>query len=207
MTTSTPRKRRMPRAERERQMLDIAEEVFAEQGFVASSMDEIAARVGVSKPMIYEYFGSKEGLLVACIRRAKAELYERTTNAVVGASDPEQVLRRGLTAFFAFADEHRHSWEIMLNNEGSIAGGAAAAAIEEIRREQSALDRSMLEAYLPQVPDQMLEATAEIIVGACERLSRWYVRTEGVTADQATEYLMQLIWHGLSALTSSDHNS
>jgi AcrR family transcriptional regulator len=53
----------MPRAQREEQILGIAEEVFAERGFQATTMEDIAERVGVTKPLIYEYFGSKEGLL------------------------------------------------------------------------------------------------------------------------------------------------
>ncbi|TCP46794.1 TetR family transcriptional regulator [Tamaricihabitans halophyticus] len=207
MTTSAPRKKRMPRAEREQQMLTIAEEVFVEQGFVASSMDDIAARVGVSKPMIYEYFGSKEGLLVACIRRAKAELFDCVANAAAGITDPEMALRSGFTAFFRYADEHRLSWQLVLNNEGALAGSAAAEAIEEIRTEQTTLDRALLETFVPHVPGQTLDAIAEIIVGACERLSRWYVRTEGVTAEDAAEYVMRLAWYGLRPLVaSSDEN-
>ena len=63
------RRKRMPRAEREQQILEVAEEVFAGDGYQATSMDDIAQRVGLSKPMLYEYFGSKEGLLLACLEK------------------------------------------------------------------------------------------------------------------------------------------
>ena len=86
-------------------MIAVAEEVFATLGYQASSMDEIAERVGVSKPMLYEYFGSKEGLLVACIRAARAELLAVTTASVRGAAGAEEAMRRGLAAFFEFTDE------------------------------------------------------------------------------------------------------
>src|SRR3954467_11890051 len=103
----TERRRRMPRADREQQMMTVAEAVFAERGYAASSMDEIAERVGVSKPMLYEYFGSKEGLLVACIRQVRAELHDLTAESVIGAESAEDALRRGLVTFFRYTDEHR----------------------------------------------------------------------------------------------------
>src|ERR1035437_876579 len=61
--------RRMPRPQRERQMLEVAGKAFAARGFHAVSMDEIAERAGISKPMLYHYFGSKEGLYVAYVRQ------------------------------------------------------------------------------------------------------------------------------------------
>ncbi|MGH3746792.1 MAG: helix-turn-helix domain-containing protein, partial [Micromonosporaceae bacterium] len=64
----------MPRADRERQMLAVAEQVFAERGYRDASMDEIAGRVGVTKPMLYAYFGSKEGLLLATIVKFGTDL-------------------------------------------------------------------------------------------------------------------------------------
>ena len=79
-TPPAPRRKRMSRAAREQQMLDVAEEVFGERGYQATSMDEIAERCGVSKPMLYEYFGSKDGLLVACVSRSKAELLDVTAH-------------------------------------------------------------------------------------------------------------------------------
>jgi AcrR family transcriptional regulator len=190
------RRRRMPRSERERQMVTVAEQMFAERGYQAASMDAIADRVGVSKPMLYEYFGSKEGLFVACIRHARAELLAVTAQAGAQAETAEQALRQGLVAFFEFTDSHRRSWELV-RREAAVAGRAACDEIEAIRREQTAMDASLLATYLPDAPARDLEAAAEIIVGACERLSSWYVQQDGVCAAQAAEYVMRLIWFGL----------
>src|SRR3954465_12240271 len=100
----------MTRAERERQMLDVAEGVFAEQGYGAVSMEEIAERVGLSKPMLYEYFGSKEGLLLGGVRRARGELREVTERAVAAGGTPEEMLRRGYIAYFRFNEAHHRAW-------------------------------------------------------------------------------------------------
>ncbi|SDJ28710.1 DNA-binding transcriptional regulator, AcrR family [Actinokineospora alba] len=197
MTTSE-RKRRMPRAERERQMMGVAEEIFAERGYAAVSMDEIAERCGVSKPMIYEYFGSKEGLLVACIRAARADLSKCTLEAVAGAGTVEEALRRGLVAFFDFTDTHRRSWSLMLRNEAALAGPVAIAEVEEARREQVELDITLFAAFVPDKPRIELEMLAQILVGACERLSLWYVNQSEVTAAQAADMLMSVLWKGVA---------
>jgi AcrR family transcriptional regulator len=187
----------MPRAERERQMITVAEEIFAQRGFQASSMDDIADRVGVSKPMLYEYFGSKEGLLVACIRQARAELLALTLASVEGVDSAEEALRRGLTAFFGFIDSHRRSWEL-LRQEAAVAGQAAMDEIEAVRRQQTEVNTAQFASYLPDVPHRDLEAYAEIVVGACERLAMWYVAREDVTADDAAELIMRTVWFGLT---------
>jgi AcrR family transcriptional regulator len=195
--TVTERKRRMPRAERERQMMGVAEEIFAERGYAAASMDEIAERCGVSKPMIYEYFGSKDGLLVACIRAARAELAENATRAVIGATSAEDALRRGLVAFFQFAESRRRSWAMMVRNEVALAGTGAMDEIEAIRREQVEIDAAMFAAFLPDKSPTELEILAQIVVGACERLSIWYVSQDEVTAVEAAEQLLTVLWRGV----------
>src|SRR5215212_1597600 len=70
--TPKPRgSRRVPRAVREREMLAVAERAFAARGYHAASVDGIAEAAGITKPMVYAYFGSKEGLYRACMRAAR----------------------------------------------------------------------------------------------------------------------------------------
>jgi AcrR family transcriptional regulator len=129
-------------------MLAAAERVFAERGYVAASMDEIAERVGVSKPMLYEYFGSKEGLMIGAIRQSRAELRAVTEEAALGATSGEEVLRRGLVAFFTFISDHRQAWSL-LRNESALIGGSASTEVEATRRQQTDLMLTLLAGYLP----------------------------------------------------------
>jgi AcrR family transcriptional regulator len=190
----------MPRAERERQMIAVAEESFAERGYQACSMDEIAERVGVSKPMLYEYFGSKEGLFVACIRVARAELLAATLAAVEVRASAEETLRRGLEAFFVFVDSRRRSW-LLLRQEAAVAGQLAMDEIEGIRQQQTQVNATLFASCLPGLPARDLEAYGEVVVGACERLASWYVARKDVTAGDAAEIIMRMVWHGLAAGT------
>lgn len=193
----------MPRAERERQMIEVAEAVFAEQGYVAASMDDIADRVGVSKPMLYEYFNSKEGLLLACIRQFRAALREVTEQAVADAAGPEDALRRGLYAFFAFIDEHRQSWSL-LRHEMTLIGTSAAEEIEVTRQQQTNLIATLFGGYFAEAAGDAAEAHAEFVVGGCERLAIWCGSNEDVTPERATEYAMAILWGGFGQFARQD---
>ncbi|GDY33829.1 TetR family transcriptional regulator [Gandjariella thermophila] len=199
--TGTSRRQRVPREVRKAQMLDVAEQVFAERGFAAASMDDIAERVGLSKPMLYEYFGSKEGLLVGCINRARTELRQVTEHAVAEADGAEDALRRAVRAFFDYIEHRRVSW-CMLRHESAVTVPWAVDEIEGIRRQQTELFAMLTAGYLPGAGPMDLEAAAEVVVGACERVALWAERRGDVSAATATEYVMRFVWSGLVSVAA-----
>ncbi|WAL69595.1 TetR family transcriptional regulator [Amycolatopsis cynarae] len=187
----------MPRAERERQMIQVAEAVFAEHGYLAASMDEIAERVGVSKPMLYEYFRSKEGLLAACIAQSRTELREVTERAVIGAASAQEALHSGLLAFFRYIREHRQAWSLLRNEMMLIGTTTASDEIEATRQQQTDLIAKLMDGYFDLGSPLRVEAAAEFVVGACERLAIWCERHEDVTPEWATDAAMDLLWASL----------
>lgn len=193
-----PVRRRVSRAERERQILDAAAVVFAERGYRAASMDAVAERVGVTKPVLYDHFGSKEGLLLACIARARQELFDITSKAVATASSPEDMVRRGFQAFFEFLDAKGGSWAL-LYEEVAKPAGAALDALESIRAQQTQFVTGLLGLRAPEEDPRRLEGYAQVIVGASERLALWRGRRGDISAGEATEYLMDMLWTGLAA--------
>ena len=197
---AAPRRKRVPRAEREQQILAVAEEVFAERGFQATSMDEVSLRVGVSKPMLYEYFNSKEGLLLACVARIRADLQEATVRAVDSARDagPRAILAAGLEAYYDFADRHGRAWAVLLN-ESVIVAGPAEAAIEAIRGQQTELMESLLAAWLTGESPLRIAVFAHALIGASERVARWRLRDGGRPAGprETAAMLTDLFWPGL----------
>lgn len=188
----------MPRAAREQQILDIALAVFGERGYGAASMDQVAERAGVTKPVLYTHFGSKEGLLLACIARARAELLEVTSTAAASAADPEEMLRRGTRAFFDYLERNAPAWRL-LYSEPTVAD----AAMEGIRAQQTEFIAGLLGAQKPGTDPQRLRGWAEVIVGACERLAIWRNSNPAVTSELATSYLMDLVWTGLAGTAQS----
>ncbi|MEB3368241.1 TetR/AcrR family transcriptional regulator [Saccharopolyspora mangrovi] len=197
--TSSPAiggRKRMSRAEREAQILEVAERVFANDGYQTSSMDDIAGQVGLSKPMLYEYFGSKEGLLLACLRRSKSELLEATSHAAAHAASTEQLLYDCLLAFFRFGDEHQQAWAL-LRNEFSIPNATVNTELEAIRIQQRDFTADLLRKVREDLDDEQAEAYAESIIGASERLALWREHRPEVTAEKATEHMIALFAPGL----------
>jgi AcrR family transcriptional regulator len=202
MVTDTARRRRVPRAEREQQMLEAADRVFARRGYQAASMDEIAAEVGVTKPMLYAYFGSKEGLYLASVQRAGEMLAQRLRDVAEGG--PAERLQAGVRAFFAFVDERRSSWAV-LYREASAGGGTVAVRVASLRG-AIATTVSQLFAEMAGEGTEGLEAepVAHALVGAGESLANWWLDHPEEPADAMADRLMSFAWLGLERLARGE---
>src|SRR5680860_509282 len=100
MAVANSTRTRLPRAERMEQTVSAAHALFAERGYAAVTMDGVAAAVGVTKPLLYNYFGNKEQLYLACLERAGDGLVATVVAAVGEATEPAEALSLGLHAFF-----------------------------------------------------------------------------------------------------------
>lgn len=125
----------VPRAARERQILDVAGEEFGRLGYAHASVNDIARRAGISKPLIYGYFGSKDGLYLACLDRAGTALVDAVTT-VAAAPHGVSLVRAAdtLAAIFEVLQERRHDWP-MLYDPTLPAGSAVEEAARRYRRE------------------------------------------------------------------------
>jgi AcrR family transcriptional regulator len=196
---------RLPRAEREQQVLDIAHARFAAHGYGAVTMEDVAAAAGVTKPLLYAYFGNKERLYMACMERAGDALLATVLAAVAPADGPADALRRGLRAFFAFVAEDRDAWRVLFD-ETLPAGGATAARVGEYRERLVSLVAQTLLTRLPEARRTRhateIEALSRAILGAAEALARWWLRTGAIPADEAADLLITTIEPGLQARAS-----
>jgi AcrR family transcriptional regulator len=192
---------RLPRAERERQVLEAARELFAERGHAAVTMDEVAAAVGVTKPLLYAYFGNKERLYLACMEPAADTLVAAVVRAVEGTSTPEEALRCGIHAFFAVVDEDRAAWRVLFD-ESVPTSGAVARSVAERRDRLTGL---VVAALLEQLPAPQrdrqrasVEALSAALLGAAEALARWWLRTAAMPAAGAADLLIRTVEPGLA---------
>lgn len=193
---------RLPRAEREQQALDAARALFAERGFAAVTMDDVAAAVGVTKPLLYTYFGNKDRLLLACMEPAGDALTQTVLDAVEQAADPADALRRGVRAFFEFVDSDRDAWRVLFD-ETLPASGEVALHVATIRERLIDLVAGTLKARLPKGAATEVEALSTALMGAAEALSRWWLRTEAIPAARAADLLISTVEPGLRARTRS----
>ena len=196
---------RVPRAVRAEQLLDVADELFAERGFHGASMDELAKRAGVSKPVIYDHFSSKEQLFATCVRRTGEALAEQVATAVRKESDPRARLRAGSIAYFRFLEQQLQAWAVLFAEEEARDARFAAEA-SRIRRRQSDLMISLMAETSGTAPGHQgrarLEAMTLAIAGAYESLSLWWREHPEVPPEELADWLLDLIWPGLEQLTA-----
>ena len=193
MTTS----KRLPRAQREQQMLDAAVGVFSRNGFHGSSMDDIAEVAMISKPMLYLYLGSKEELFAACITREA----QRFVDAVIASADaslaPREQLDRGVLAFFTFVAENCDSWLVLYRQARSEA--PFAQRVVAGRSQVALVVSQLLQRTNPHGLDAAyFDAVAFALVGAGEALADRMLDEEEPDPRASATLLVDLAWHGLA---------
>lgn len=215
-----PTRRRLSPEVRRRQVLDAAVAVFSEDGFHEASMDAVAARAGVSKPMVYAHGGTKEELFATCLQREGERLLRTVTHAVTegpapdgrdgGQQDPETRLWLGLRAFFGAVTTRRAGWAVLYRQAST---GAFAAEIAAMRHRIVERVATLLAAGLdtssagPAASATMVAPLAHTLVGAAEGLADWWLEhgesggeSGGAPADQLASTVMSVVWPGIDAL-------
>jgi len=176
-------RRRMPRVEREQRMLDAAEDVFAEHGYRGASMEDIAERSGVTKPLVYQYFGSKDEIYEACVERARRRLVDEIEDAAL-AAPPEMGLQIFTERFFRHIGEHRGAWWLLY---GEASTGATSAMRE---RNAELIERLLVRALDAQglvLEETSLAFLAQVLVGAGEQAGRWWSTHPDLEVQEAIE--------------------
>jgi AcrR family transcriptional regulator len=188
------------------QTLLAAHALFAERGYAAVKMDEIAASVGVTKPLLYNYFGNKERLYITCMERAGDSLTATIAVAVGQTESPGDALGAGVRAFFSFLDNDRAAWAVLFD-ETLPRGGEVAERVGDYRGVIVDLVSGSMLAQLPREKRDAarieIEALSTALLGAAEALARWWLRSEEIGADEAAELLISTIEPGLRARSAA----
>jgi AcrR family transcriptional regulator len=186
------------------QTLLAAHELFAERGYADVKMDEIAASVGVTKPLLYNYFGNKERLYIACMERSGDALTATIGEAVAATDSPGDAFAAGVRAFFEFLDTDRAAWRVIFD-ETLPAAGDIADRIAEYRGQIVGLVSGTLLAQIPadrrDAARTEIEALSTALLGAAEALARWWLATEALTAEAAADLLITTVEPGIRART------
>lgn len=195
------RRKRMSRADRERQLLEVAEQVLVELGYAATTMDEIARQAGVTKPLLYDHFGSKDGLVGALVARVRTELLQASQEAIAGGGTPEEMFRLGIRAFFDYIAKHERAWSVLLA-EGLLTG-PAGAEVEALRRQQADFVLRLFVRKPGVRESERLGSYAQAVIGACERVALWRRDNGAPTSSEAARHVADVFWVGLGEISST----
>ena len=192
--------KRLPRAVREQQMLDAAVQMFSVNGYHETSMDVIAAKAEISKPMLYLYYGSKEELFGACLDRELTRFIDGVRDDIDLEQSPKDLLRNTIVAFMRYIDANRASWIVMYTQATS--SQAFAPTVREGREQIIELVAALVRAgsRSPR-PDAEHEMMAVALVGAGEAIAT-RLSTGDTDVDEAAEVMINLFWRGLKGVPS-----
>ena len=131
---------RVPKEVRRRHVIGLAAELFTERGYEGASMDELARRAGVSKPVVYDLVGSKEELFRDVMTLEAEALARRISQAVAVEAVPEERLRAGAVAFFRFVGERKEAWASLM----AMDAAAVTREVARVRRYHSTVVAGLL---------------------------------------------------------------
>ena len=124
MTSSASRPRvRMTGAQRRQQLLDVGREIFGQKGYDAASIEEIATRADVSKPVVYEHFGGKEGLYAVVVDREMQRLLDRFASALSTPGHPRQLLERAALVLLDYIEEDNEGFRVLTRYSPPVTSG------------------------------------------------------------------------------------
>ncbi|MGY1615760.1 TetR/AcrR family transcriptional regulator [Geodermatophilus sp. SYSU D00691] len=203
MSSSAARPRvRMTGAQRRQQLLDIGRELFGQRGYEATSIEEVAARADVSKPVVYEHFGGKEGLYAVVVDREMQLLLDRFTSALSTPGTPRELLERAALVLLDYIEDDTDGFRVLTrdlpvtNSAGTFSTliGEVASKVEHILA-----DQFDLRGYDP----QLAELYSQALVGMVVLVGQWWLDTRSPGKREVAAHLVNLAYNGVSHLEPS----
>ena len=197
--TSTRRRGSAERAERRAELLDAADRVISTAG-PAASMRSIAAAAGITKPILYRYFGDKGGLYQALAERYLDPLVASVRTALTDSGDDDRV-RATVDAYLRFIEAQPQVYRFLLHrapSEQPEAATAVSAAIRRLGLELATVIREELS--LEGQAAVAAEALAHGIVGMVQVAGDWWLESRALTREQLVDQLTLLLTGGLNHL-------
>lgn len=187
--------------ERREQILATARRLFAEGGYDATSVDDVAAAIRVTKPVIYRHFDGKRDLYLAVLEEHISDLIRRLWVALSTSPDPRARLRAGLEAYFRFADEREDGFRMLVD---------AAARIDPVVQARLGTAWDTLAEGIARTVGDLLRAAeldpagapiyARAMTGMAQSVADWWLRTRRIEREALVDYLLALTWRGFDGL-------
>ena len=191
---------RMSGKERREQLLDIGRALFADKGFDGTSVEEIADKAGVSKPVVYEHFGGKEGLYAVVVDREVRRLLDRITASLQG-NHPRELLEQAAGALLDYVEKDTDGFRILVRDSPvASSSGTFASMISDIATQ---VEHVLAGEFKSRGYDPKLAGLySQALVGMVALTGQWWLDARKPKRDEVAAHLVNLAWNGLSNLES-----
>jgi len=198
--------RRLSAGERRDQLFAVALELFADRGYRATTMDDIAEAAGVTKPLLYQHFSSKRALYLELVDSVAQELLGAVAEAAAAATGPRQQVERGFAAYFHMVVTHEAAFRLLYGRDHS----GDDELDESLRRVEDAMAEAIDPLIAAGLDAEHRRQLAYAVVGMAEGVSRHWVATRaagrlsgddaGAEARRLAARVSALAWAGLRSV-------
>jgi AcrR family transcriptional regulator len=185
--------------QRRQQLLDIGRELFAQKGFEATSIEEIAARAEVSKPVVYEHFGGKDGLYAVVVDREMRLLLDHFTSALSAPGHPRELLERAALVLLEYIEVDTDGFRVLTRDAPVTSGGGSFSSLigEVARKVEHILGRQFdARGYEP----QLAALYSQALVGMVALVGQWWLDNRSLDKSEVAAHLVNLAYNGLAHL-------
>jgi len=181
--------------ERREQLVQVGRALFAERGFDGTSIEEIAARAKVSKPVVYEHFGGKEGLYAVVVDREMSNLLDRLTVVLSAGPRPRELVEQAALALLTYIEEETDGFRILSRDSAS---GAFSSLLNDIATQvEYVLVREFGQRGISTKHAAMY---AQMLVGMVAVTGMWWLEERKPKREEVAAHLVNLGWNGLAHL-------
>ena len=189
---------RMTAAERREQLIAISRALFAQRGVDGTSIEEIAARAEVSKPVVYEHFGGKEGLYAVVVDREVRSLLGMMQESLT-AGNPRLLLEQAALAFLDYIEQSSDGFRILVRD--SPIGSASGSFVSIISDVASRVEHILAAEFMARgFETKAAPMYAQMLVGMVGTTGQWWLDARKPSKDDVAAHLVNLAWHGLAGL-------
>jgi AcrR family transcriptional regulator len=188
----------MTSAARREQLLQVGRSLFAERGFEATSVEEIAAKAGVSKPVVYEHFGGKEGLYAVIVDREMQKLLGMVEGALT-EDHPRRLLEQAALALLTYIEQDTDGFRILVRDSPvAQSTGTFASLIIDIAGQVEHLVAAEFKAR--GLDAKFAPMYSQMLVGMVALTGQWWVDVRKPKKAEVAAHLVNLAWNGLRGL-------
>jgi len=195
-----PPRARMSGSERRHQLINVARSLFAERGYEGTSIEEVAQRAGVSKPVVYEHFGGKEGLYAVVVDREMTALLDGVTSSLTNNRYRARV-EAVVLALLTYVEERTDGFRIMTRDSpaSTTSGTYSSLFNDAVTQVASILAGDFARRGLD--PD-LAPLYAQALVGSVSMTAQWWLDAREPKKEVVAAHLVNLMWNGLAHLES-----
>ncbi|MDO5723703.1 MAG: TetR/AcrR family transcriptional regulator [Flaviflexus sp.] len=204
-----PRRTRMPRKQRRLQLIEIGRAAFAQRGYDGTSIEEIATAAGVSKPIIYEHFGGKEGLYQVIVDREITSLIDTLADAMPEDSSPRRALEGTIVTLLDYLETHPDGHRLLAHQSpAGVSSGVFSPIMGEVAEHLTAIIAKLFagRGFDPTA----VRLYGQLLGGSVAQVGMWWItELEEAAADPeiaapdknaVAAHTVNLLWNGLHRL-------